>query len=58
MVKGTITFGQLMYLSKTKTSWDYKELFQIPNFKRVSRKEGMKMMNSKKKRLAVANVIT
>ena len=27
MVKGTITFGQLIYLNKLKQGWDYKELF-------------------------------
>ena len=50
-----------MYLKQGQQPqcWDYKELFNIPeNYARVSRMEGMKILESKKKRMAVANMIT
>lgn len=56
IIKATVTFTNFKFLS---AQFINKDLFTIPDeFKQVSRKEGMKVMESKKKRLVVANVIS
>ena len=51
IVKATVTFGQFEYIREAD--------FSIPmDCRMVPRKEGAKTMESKKKRLAVANVIS
>jgi hypothetical protein len=54
VVKATVTFGQFEFIKSPDAS-----IFNIPaEYAVVSRKEGMKTLESKKKRLAVANVIS
>ena len=54
VVKATVTFGKFEFIKEQDPS-----IFEIPEeYKLVSRKEGMKTLESKKKRLAVANVIS
>jgi hypothetical protein len=51
IVKATVTFGKFEFINEAD--------FSVPiDCRIVSRKEGMKTMESKKKRLAVANVIS
>ena len=58
-IKATVTFGKFEYLEPTDKDEFIKEIFAVPEYcKMVSRKEGMKTMTSKKKRLAVANFAT
>ena len=56
VVKATVTFGQFKFIDKDNHD---ATIFDIPaEYDLVSRKEGMKTLESKKKRLAVANVIS
>ena len=56
VVKATVTFGQFEFINKDNHD---ATIFEIPaEYDLVSRKEGMKTLESKKKRLAVANVIS
>ena len=58
IVKANVTFGNFQYLKPENKEEYIKETFQIPDYcRQVSRKEAMKTMESKKKRLAVANVV-
>ena len=58
-IKATLTFSEFKFLPPDKQSDLILELFQLPSdCKLVSRKEGMKTLESKKKRLAVANIVT
>lgn len=58
-VKALATFGKFEFLVPEDKDAYIKETFAIPDYcKMVSRKEGMKTMTSKKKRLAVANFAT
>ena len=58
MVKATVTFGNFEYLQPANREAYVKETFSVPNdCNLVSRKEAMKTLESKKKRLAVANVV-
>ena len=58
-VKALVTFGKFKYLEPEDKEAFIKETFAVPDYcKMVSRKEGMKTMTSKKKRLAVANFAT
>lgn len=57
IIKADATFNKFKFLDKDMQQAE--ELFKIPNdCKLVSRKEGMKTLTSKKKRLAVANLAT
>jgi hypothetical protein len=54
IIKADATFNKFKFLNGAE-----QDLFAIPSeCKLVSRKEGMKTMTSKKKRLAVANLAT
>ena len=56
IIKATVTFGKFKFLNRNE---DYEKVFGMPEqFKFVSRKEGMKTLTSKKKRIALANVIS
>ncbi len=58
MVKATVTFGNFQYLKPVDEDAFVKETFTVPSeCNLVSRKEAMKTLESKKKRLAVANVV-
>jgi len=58
-VKALCTFGKFEFLEPDDKEAFIKETFSVPDYcKMVSRKEGMKTMTSKKKRLAVANLAT
>ena len=58
IVKAMVTFGNFQFLQPENKEQYIRETFQVPDYCRlVSRKEGMKTMESKKKRLAVANVV-
>ena len=58
IVKAMVTFGNFEFLNPENREEYIKETFAIPDYCRlVSRKEAMKTMQSKKKRLAVANVV-
>lgn len=58
MVKATVTFGNFEYLYPADKEAFIRETFTLPSDCRlVSRKEGMKTLESKKKRMAVANVV-
>ena len=57
MVKADATFNKFKFLEKDPAM--EAEIFAVPSdCKLVSRKEGMKTLTSKKKRLAVANLAT
>lgn len=57
-IKAMVTFGNFQYLNPENREEYIKETFAVPDYcKLVSRKEGMKTLESKKKRLAVANVV-
>lgn len=57
IIKADSTFQKFKFL--TRDADIEAELFKIPSeCKLISRKEGMKTMTSKKKRLAVANLAT
>ena len=57
-VKAMVTFGNFEFLNPENKDEFIKETFQVPSYcNLVSRKEAMKTMESKKKRLAVANVV-
>lgn len=57
LVKATVTFKKFKYLSNDEEQ--VKEIFKVPSdCKFVSRKEGMKTLQNKKKRLAFANLAT
>ena len=54
IIKADATFNKFTFLTDAE-----QHLFAVPpECKLVSRKEGMKTMTSKKKRLAVANLAT
>lgn len=54
IIKADATFNKFKFLKGAE-----QDLFAVPSeCKLVSRKEGMKTMTSKKKRLAVANLAT
>ena len=56
IIKATVTFEKFKFLNRHD---NHSEVFKIPeDFKFVSRKEGMKTLTSKKKRIALANVIS
>ena len=58
IIKATVTFGKFQFLKGLSAS-NRHEIFEIPSsFKLVKRREGMKTLESKKKRMAVANVIS
>ena len=58
-VKATVTFGKFQYLEFPDKDAFIKETFTVPEYcNMVARKEGMKTLTSKKKRLAVANFAT
>ena len=58
IVKAMVTFGHFEFLDPPDRDDYIRETFQIPvDCQLVSRKEGMKTMQSRKKRLAVANVV-
>ena len=58
-IKALVTFGKFEFLNPTDKQAYIKETFAVPDYcKMVSRKEGMKTLTSKKKRLAVANFAT
>ena len=58
-IKALVTFGKFQFLEPPDKDEFVKEIFSVPDYcKMVSRKEGMKTMTSKKKRLAVANFAT
>jgi hypothetical protein len=58
-VKATVSFSEFNFLDPERTDEFILELFQIPSdCKFVSRKEGQKTLESKKKRMAVANLTT
>lgn len=53
-----VTFGNFEFLFPENKEEFIKETFKVPSYcNLVSRKEAMKTMESKKKRLAVANVV-
>lgn len=57
LVKATVTFNKFKYLDKTNDN--VAQIFEIPsNCKYVMRKDGMKTLQNKKKRLAFANIAT
>ena len=57
LVKATVTFNKFQYLENTPEM--IKETFSIPeDCKYICRKEGMKTLTNKKKRLAFANIAT
>lgn len=57
LIKATVDFNKFQFLESTP---EYvKEVFAIPDdCKYVTRKEGMKTLENKKKRLAIANLGT
>ncbi len=57
LIKATVDFNKFQFLNNTP---EYvKEIFSVPSdCKYVSRKEGMKTLENKKKRLAIANLAT
>lgn len=57
LIKATVDFNKFSFLNNTP---EYvKEIFAVPSdCKYVSRKEGMKTLENKKKRLAIANLAT
>ena len=58
IVKAMVTFGNFEFLDPPNREEYIKETFAIPDYCQLaSRKEAMKTMQSKKKRLAVANVV-
>lgn len=62
-LKATVTFSNFTFLDRKKIGTQISNnIFEVPGlsqgFIAVSRKEGMKTMESKKKRMAVANVIS
>ena len=57
LIKATVDFNKFSFLQSTPEL--IEEIFQIPSdCKYVSRKEGMKTLENKKKRLAFANLAT
>jgi hypothetical protein len=57
LIKATVDFNKFSYLQNTPEF--IQETFSIPSdCKYVSRKEGMKTLENKKKRLAFANLAT
>jgi hypothetical protein len=56
-IKATVTFNKFQYLENTPEF--IKETFSVPEeCKYICRKEGMKTLQNKKKRLAFANLAT
>jgi hypothetical protein len=56
-VKATVTFNNFKYLENTPEF--IKETFSIPDYcSYMCRKDGMKTLHNKKKRLAFANLAT
>jgi len=56
IIKATVSFTKFRFLDEQNVE---EEVFKIPSdYRHVPRKEGMKTLQSKKKRLAVANVIS
>ena len=56
-IKATVTFNKFRYLNNTPEFM--KETFSIPeDCKYICRKEGMKTLQNKKKRLALGNLAT
>ena len=57
LIKATVQFTKFEYLENTQEQID--EIFALPDdCELVSRKEGMKILQNKKKRLAYANIVT
>ncbi len=57
LVKATVTFNSFRYLENSPEN--IQEIFEIPDYcKYICRKEGMKTLQNKKKRLAFANLAT
>ncbi len=57
LIKATVDFNKFEFLNNT--SEYVKKIFSVPSdCNYVSRKEGMKTLENKKKRLAIANLAT
>ena len=57
IIKATVTFNKFSYLENNEQN--IKEIFEIPDYcEYMCRKEGMKTLTNKKKRLAFANIAT
>ena len=60
IVKALVTFGRFEFLKADQVSKEFvKETFSIPDYcRQVSRRDAMKTLQSQKKRMAVANIVT